>query len=342
MQQYRSELTRITKTLLSVPDHYGELNKACKDLFELFLETSGLNIDCEENKEHIYLPNGKAIGPLWAALCIKEMIRTKRFLCGIQQGIAHVLKVFPNRPIHIVYAGTGPFATLALPLTTVYNSEEISFTFLEINPQSIHYLEKVIAAFRIEPYVKEIVCCDAARYQVDKNSPVHMIITETMQNALQKEPQVAITTNLAPQMENGGVLIPQNITIEAALVNTRKNMERMTGLEMRPEACYRVLSKIFELNKNTSENDLPVSEQHQVARFPELEVKIPDDIPLEYHQFALMTTIQVFAAEQIYPWQCSLTLPQNILNRTKEYPGKVGFRYLTEPNPGFIIESRYD
>jgi predicted RNA methylase len=342
MQQYQNALKRITEILLNPVDHYGELAKASDDLFRLFLTVSGMDVASGENKEHIYLPGGKAIGSLWAALCIKEHLRTKRFLCGFRQGIIQALATFPVRPIHILYAGTGPFATLALPLTTVFSSAEISFTFLEINPESVQCLEKVIAAFQIEQYVNEIIQCDAATFQADKSKPVHMIVTETMQNALQKEPQVAITMNLVPQMADGGVLIPQNITIEAALVDPRRNMERMASSDMHPEDCYRVLDKIFELNKDTPKQYQPAaSAKDQAAGFPKVEVEIPEDIPLEYRQLCLMTTIQVFAAEQIAPWQCSLTLPQNLtrLDPAKKRPRKVTFQYRMDSTPGFGLET---
>lgn len=339
MEHYQKELVRITQVLLNPADEYGELTKACEDLFRLFLKASGLDVDRGENTENIYLPHGKAIGPVWAALCIKDLLRTKRFLSGVRQGICRALEVFPARPIHIFYAGAGPFATLALPLTTVFSSSEISFTFLEINPQSIRCLGKIIDAFRIGQYVNEIVRCDAAKFKADKSKPIHVIITETMQNALQKEPQVAITMNLVPQMESGGVLIPQNVMIEAILVDPRRNMERMKSLDNPPTDCYRVLGKIFELNKHTPEKYQADSSGINPAGFPNVELEIPDDIPPEYGQLCLMTTIQVFAAEQISPWQSSLTLPQNILNRSIERPGKISFRYRMEPNPGFAFET---
>ena len=251
IQNHQDELKHITAVLLRPEDQYEELTKAVHDLSRLFLTVSELEIDGEHNREHIYLAQGKAIGPVWAAMCVREILRTKRFLRGFYQGIKAALARFSNRPLHILYAGTGPFATLAIPLTTVFTSEEVHFTFLEINPLSIQSLKKVITAFQAEKYLYEVVECDAAKYQLDTSNPFQMIVTETMQNALRKEPQVAITMNLAPQMQNGGILIPQNITIDAVLLSPRKNLERMTDLNGFKQDYFHIIGKVFELNKDT-------------------------------------------------------------------------------------------
>lgn len=79
----------------------------------------------------------------------------------------------------------------------IFYSSEVGFTLLEINSHSIENLRKVIKAFNAQEYVENIVQCDATEYKVDKDKPIHMIVTETMQRALKKEPQVAITLNLA-------------------------------------------------------------------------------------------------------------------------------------------------
>jgi hypothetical protein len=342
MQNYQTELNRITEILLKPEEHYDELTKANNDLLALFFSVSGLDMEKPENREDIRLVNGKAIGPVWAALCIREILRTKRFIRGFYSGIKAALAKFPDRPIHILYAGTGPFATLAMPLTTVFTSSEINFTFLEINPLSIRSLEKVAAAFQAEKYISEIVSCDAGKYKTPRNKPIHMIITETMQNALQKEPQVGITLNLAPQMEDGGILIPQNITIAAALLDPKKNKARMTSMDWPGQEYYRILGKIFELNKHT---ETPYAIDNTSANageytFPEGAVAIPKGNLAGYTHLLLFTTIQVFEAEYLTPWECSLTLPQNImvLEPNNDSVAQVNFQYMMREKPGFAYK----
>jgi hypothetical protein len=217
----------------------------------------------------------------------------------------------------------------------------VKFTFLEVNPDSISYLTKIIPAFQAEKYVREVIQGDATTYQVDPKDPIQMVITETMQNALQKEPQVAITLNLAPQMAPGGILIPQNIRIDAALLSPPKNRERMTGTGAVTD-CYQVLKTIFELNKDTCIPDsTPGGPVQRRLSFPETMVEIPPDLAAEYPQLSLLTTIQVFEDEQLAPWECSLTLPKYLLRLE---PGnnpvsKVCFQYRISETPGFEYRS---
>jgi hypothetical protein len=104
MPNHRNALHQITQTLLRPEDHYDELTQAIADLKRLFLVIAGLDIDSFQHRQDIHLPSGKAIGPVWAALCIQEFFRTKRFLRGVYLGIQSALAQFPDRPIHILYA----------------------------------------------------------------------------------------------------------------------------------------------------------------------------------------------------------------------------------------------
>ncbi len=336
MTNYQSELHDLTQVLLQPADDYAELTRTIDGLNRLLLEVSGLREDLGTNREPLYLPWGKAIGPVWAGMCVREIMRTKRFLRGVYRGVQWALQKFAARPIRVLYAGTGPFATLALPLTTVFSSAEISFTMLEIHPESIKCLERAITAFHAEKFVTEIVRGDATKYQADKEKPFQMIVTETMQNALQKEPQVAITLNLAPQITGGGILIPENIEVEAILLHPQKNNRRM--LHGFVEKYYFSLGKIFELNKDTPRDHAYspgfISEPYF---FPEVELEIPTGIDPGYSQLCLFTGIRVFSTEQLLPWQCSLTMPQRIvtINQAEKPVARICFKYKIDQEPGF-------
>ncbi|ADK16084.1 hypothetical protein WX45_03670 [Clostridium ljungdahlii DSM 13528] len=331
MKDYKEELKRITGLLLKKEDNYGEIKKAADDLYHLFVTVSGLEEDDKACREDYYLPKGKAIGTVWAGMCIKEFMRTKKFVRGVFLGMKCAKEKFPNRKINILYAGTGPFATLMLPLTTIFSSSEVGFTLLEINLRSVENLKKVIKTFKVEEYVEKIVQCDAAEYKVDRDKPIHMIVTETMQRALQKEPQVAITLNLVPQMEPDGILIPENVVIQAGLLDTKRDMDRMMGVEgADKDYCYH-LNEIFQLNKSTAR-----MEMQGKYFFEEVEVEIPSDADKRYKNLNLFTNIQVFEEERLSYLQCSLTLPLKIMNiGNGDNVKKVNFQYVINEIPGF-------
>ncbi len=328
MNNQIAELKRVTEVLLKKDDDFGEITPAIDDLNNLFLSATELDVDGKIEREDVYLASGKAIGPVWAAMCVKEYLRTKRFISGVYNGIKAAQQRFPEKTIHVLYAGTGPFATLAIPLTTMFSSSEVKFTMLEINPTSIEYLKKVINAFDAQGYINEIIECDATKFKAKAGNPIHMIVSETMQNALKKEPQVGITLNLLPQMEKGGILIPENIKIEAGVLNSGKNIDRMMGEKVDINECYKMIDTIFELNKNSSKE------------FKEVTVDVIDDFLENYHELSLFTTIQVFGDDILTHWQCSLNVPLRIVNfdRVEQPFNKVSFRYVMTDVPGFKFE----
>lgn len=336
MKGHRNELERITEILLKPEDNYGELNPAIQDLYQLFLTVSGLESESLGLQDHVYLPTGKAIGPYWAGFCIRDILRTKRFIKGAFLGLKSAIAKFPGNPIHIVYAGTGPFAALAIPLTTMFSSNQVKFTFLEINPYNIKPLERIIHGFEAGNYVTEIISEDAAQFQAKPDQPFQMIITETMQNALQKEPQVAITMNLVPQMEHDGILVPENIAIDAVLLSPKRNRDRMLGI-LKAEACYRKIGTIFQLNKGIHAlGPVQVPAGNGSFSFPEVEICIPTECVAEYPHLCLLTRIKVSGEAELKEWECSLTQPKEVLRLDPAKTAqRIGIWYGVNGEPGF-------
>lgn len=80
-----------------------------------------------------------------------------------------------------------------------------------------------------------------------------MVVTETMKNALKNEPKVSISLNLVPQMEKDGILIPQNISVEAVLLVPKRDTERMMGVKGAGKDFYYPVKTVFQLNKENSD-----------------------------------------------------------------------------------------
>ncbi len=179
---------------------------------------SGLNQEVVVNSENIALSTGKAIGPKWAGMCLEDTTRTCKFITGIHKAIQEVLKKKPQSPVTILYAGTGPFATLILPFLSLYKPSELQLILLEVNAISIENLKKIINGFDAYEYIKAIYHCDASNFILPSEFDADILLVECMQHALLREPQVTITYNLLPQLNKEAILIPQEISLHLALI----------------------------------------------------------------------------------------------------------------------------
>jgi tRNA G37 N-methylase Trm5 len=129
----------------------------------MLLEVSQSAIEQEVYKLDLHLENGKAIGLRWAASCVDDMMRTKKFIKELMEDVQNRIAQKPA-PIHILYAGTGPFAILILPVLACYSPAEIQVTLMEINKESFEGVKKCFNQLQLETYVKEYIHEDATTY----------------------------------------------------------------------------------------------------------------------------------------------------------------------------------
>jgi predicted RNA methylase len=324
------KLKDITKILISEEINFAILTEATQKLNQLYCEASEFDLDSEANRKDIHIEEGKAIGATWAARCVDEFLRTKMFVKGIYEAIQDLLE--HQETVHILYAGSGPFATLVTPLTTLFSSQKLKFTILEINPISIKHLNILIKNMGLEAYVEDIIECNAAQVNLDKAEHFNIFLTETMLKALSKEPQVAITLNILPQLKKDVVLIPQNIAIEAGLKSWEKESQYMFSQGETENKGQIMLKAIFELNKSSVA--AYISESNQLYHFPKVLVQLPNNIEKDYTQLFLGTRIRTYADNVLSGNDTSLTLPFNILDSI-DHVNEVEFQYKIDRNPKF-------
>lgn len=169
----------------------------------------------DDNDDDIQLNYGYALSVKHAADCIKDYKRTVAFLKGIYQGMLRALEKFKGETINILYAGSGPYAPLVLPLLSLLgNNERFRATIIDINPTSVKSVKAIVKTLQLQSFIDGILVEDAISYQYPKTKKLHLVIAETMFHALTREPQVAVTENLNPQIIKGGYLIPQKIEVK--------------------------------------------------------------------------------------------------------------------------------
>ena len=323
-------LSFITEQLLT-ENHPGKLRDAAINLHSLFSGISGVS---ENSSDPVYskvtvLPTGKAVSPAGAARCIWDFMRTAKFLRGVHLAIIELQKRFPQEKIEILYAGCGPFATLAVPLMAKFSSEEIGFTLLDIHEISLESAAQIVKTFDLESYIDEYVQADAAEYAQPKS--FHLIISETMQKALINETQVSIMKNLSSRLKNKGVFVPQKILIEACLYDPKTEFVTVSaesGSTPQNERLRINLGRIAELNaekmRDASEKTLaPVS------------VKIPDRKDKKL-RLMLSTTITVFDSITLDEYESSITCPKVLDDiAVGDCEKQLEFAYNSGSKPGF-------
>ena len=297
----------------------ARLNSAATRLYSLCASVNGIDESSTQTDDlnETRLPNGNALSPEDAARCLLDYRRTSKFLRGIHAAILAAQKRFPNTTIEILYAGCGPFAPLAVPLTSQFSSDEIQFTFLDIHKRSLDAAQSLFQALGLTSYVRDYIQADATTYV--HHSPFHVIVTETMQRALEKEPQVAITYNLAPQLHPGGIFIPEKICVDACFYNPR------TEFHSRQVNRTRInLGRVLELTAADLHASLPI---------------VVLDVPGEVNKslgLMLRTTVKVFESVVLEEYESGITCPVVLHDFSWIEGGRgIEFTYLRGAEPGF-------
>jgi predicted RNA methylase len=320
MTHYLRKFEAIGRVLIKEELNYLELTASLNEYKTLLLELSGLDMEDENNRQNIQMDNGHAIGLTWAVMCIDDIMRTKYFVKGIYEAIQDVLQT-KKTTTHLFYAGTGPFATLVLPLLTILSKEELQVSLLEINETSLNYLKDMITKLGLNGYVKEFIEADATKYQLDKNAEVDILLSETMLKGLEKEQQVPIVYNLLPQLKEDVILIPQKI-------------ELILGKVYQQELSFekREIASVYELTKEMVLRGTQPIQIDDKTIFSEKIISISDDLLNDDIPLSTLTFIQVYKNNVIDFQQSGLTLSTKI-QFEGEKSNQISVKYVVERQP---------
>ena len=324
-----SRLGGLASHLLHLEEPY-KLHEAAKCLDSLFWEIVRKDGDAANliDDQETVLNHGKAISPKAATMCVLDFARTAKFLKGIYAAVLQAQLRFPDEQLEILYAGCGPFAVLALPLATQFSADQIQFSLLDIHRQSLESAELIVKALGLESYVRNYIQADATSYIHDRQP--HLVISEAMQRALEKEPQVAITMNLLPQVAPGGIFIPEQIIVDACLYSPSKEFLMLpAGSDPDTFETQRVrinLGRILELTAATT-TELQAKLQEVIVEIP------PDgkDLPM-----MLVTKVRIFGSTVLDEYESGITYPVLLQDLGGvEAGGRIEFKYLLGSDPGF-------
>lgn len=165
--------------------------------------------------EFTLTPYGKAVSPTTAAQCAEDIERSRVFMQAVY--IAVQERLTPERPVLVLYAGTGPLGWLILPLLSLFSAQQVQVTALDIHQFSLDSFRGLCKTLKLEDRISDWVCADATVWQPQSGATYDLILSETMNQFLEQEPQIQIFVNLQRCLKEGGSLIPQQVLLSAEL-----------------------------------------------------------------------------------------------------------------------------
>ena len=160
--------------------------------------------------------------------------------------------------------------------------------------------------FHLDSLFGEYIVTDACCFKWQKKDDLHVVVCETMLNALRKEPQVAITLHLSQQLCEAGIFIPEKISIDCIQYDTRKLSEIKThqyaehSLDIYAEAETN-LGNIITFTKETKLEEIRAQNLNSLT--------VPANHLPYYHYLGYSTTIVVFKKHILHHSDSSLTIP---------------------------------
>ncbi len=293
------ELGNISKRLVASRNIEEEIESAklLSDFFSSF-DLSEDKMTLAQKKSETVLSGGIALSPAEAGICVNDYIRTARFIKATYLAIEQLKQKFHDQKIEILYAGCGPYATILLPLLPLLNKEYIHITLLDINEYSLVSVKKLLRELELYNYDIDLLHTDAINYQHPVSQPLHLVITETMFHALTREPQVAVTANLAPQITEDGILIPEEIKLSMAYSFfseepfLQNGDTAFTGLKTTPVPyIHRSESNtLFSMNKHDNFSD---KAGHHSFQFESSLYELPEEFS-KHPDICIYTDIRIF------------------------------------------------
>jgi hypothetical protein len=326
----RRRLDEAGAVLLDRAAEPGDLHRAAHELYDLLAELTGIREDSRDRADldPIRLDSGVALAPRDAARSVVDFMRTARILQGLEAAIAAARHTF-GAPVEVLYAGCGPFAPLCLPLAARLGPAAARFTLLDVHVRSVDLARQAVTALGLDSSVRAFVHADATVWRHPGPEPVHVVVVEALERALEKEPQVRIMANLAPQIANGGLVVPERILVRACLADIAR--EVVSLVETPAERRRLVLGTVFDLNVDTA-RALGRGEVVPSSRFevPALSSDDPRDL-------MLATTLVVFGDVVLEEYESGITYPafQHRAGRVRVGTA-IQVRYQDGPDPRFV------
>ncbi|QSX37412.1 phytanoyl-CoA dioxygenase family protein [Shewanella sedimentimangrovi] len=312
-----TSLLEHASSLLHNPVDVGLNHPHTQAMAELLAQLTGISAHADMNEWHdIDTSQGIAISPVQAAKCLLETTRTQVFMQGVAEAISDKLAF--GSPVNILYAGTGPYGLLMLPWLALNPDADVTVTLLDIHEENVSSVNRLVELFNIRHRVAGVVLADATRWCPGDGETFDLIVSETMNTLLWREPQVWIFSHLQQFLHPDGELIPKEIRLGAWLYGLGTSGSLLN------------MGTFFRLDRHSA------AQLHQGKReCLSGTLVIPDAIPAQ-PSLKLTTDIEVYGDHSLSENQCSLNLPVYRHDQTFQPGDLLQFNYRQQPFPEFI------
>lgn len=287
--------------------------------------------------EKLKTMGGQALSGKHAIECIGDGPRTARFMKGVFGAVEAIKGRIGDAPIRILYAGTGPFAPLVIPMILAEETRSYDVDFIEFHPPSYDVLNHLMDRLRLDDksYVRfRSFCADATDIDLaDKR--YDLIVSETMFRALYDEPQVAIFVHLKKYLDEGGFFIPEQVDL-ALYQHLYKKIPQYKLLQTAANAVFDDATGqqlFFSLNADFEVRENPGGSIYTSKWIPlgPFDPEKPD--------LCIETRVKIWGDQQLSPSESVLTNPKCIASRGN-WPSKKFIRlsYQLEPAPHWTYE----
>jgi len=360
ISQMREEFGSLAKCLLAEDGDPDDFNQAALDLYALFDDIGGRPQDIVGPEAITWqleteLAEGLAINPFCAATCLLDDVRTRAFAGGVCEAIKAAQKQYPGECIEVLYAGTGPFAPLALLQTPFFSSGEVQFTLIDIHPPALACLARIISVLGLEPYVKAAIQADATQWHPPDGEQYHVAVAEVMQRGLITEPQVGVAEAIARHLRGGGYLVPERIDLSLCLLSPEAEQERaeqsidrleeyfelsgdsilditpLSGDSAAPDRIF--IDRVFSLTKSVARD----YERSETGIIPLQTIYLPDPLP-DGLALRVLTEIRTFGDFVLGDYASGLTFPEPLIDSPPLTPGNTyALSYVVLGVPGLRL-----
>ena len=308
------DLKRLSIDLINTDIDSDAINKIIDEIHGYFRDVTEISGYCSDVKNMITLPaeKGMALSINHAAQCLLDYKRTYTFLKGFVRAIEAKQKKYKGETIQIFYAGCGPYAPFVTLVAPLFTPDEVQFSLLEINRDSLEKAEALIKNLKLTDYVKAYHLSDATTFVIDEAKSYHILFSETLDALLYRECYVPILWNLIPQLSSEITVIPENVKVDLFF---KEKLE-----ETFETTIFDVKSAI-----KLSKQNLKLPEQFNAVR---VDLTQAD----KYSRIVLATEVQVYEELLLARNESSLTLTLEMEIDKPITSDAVLFTYHTTPN----------